>query len=127
MPRSPALGEVLPRRRPRIARLSSRLQLQQAITTDDGSGGENVSWQTIATVWAAIEPQSSFHDADSLRQDRPTAQLRARIWLRRGASVPQPGMRFLESAASRTWHIEAVMDADAGRHHLACLCIAEPL
>ncbi len=116
------------RRRPRIARRSARLVLQAAQTADDGQGGRSIAWLDIATLWAAIEPQTGFADVESFRFGQTAAHQRARIWLRhRLANAPAPGMRFVEQGTGRIWRIEAVADPDGARRYLVCQCIAEPL
>ncbi len=115
------------RRRSRISRMSTRLQLQQPITSDDGQGGRAITWTTLATVWAAIEPQVGFADAEAWRLDQTASRVKARIWLRTHATAsPAPGMRLHNPASGDIWRIETVADADGQRHHLVCLCSAEP-
>jgi SPP1 family predicted phage head-tail adaptor len=39
-----------------IGELNRRVHLQSATSVPDGSGGFIAQWQTVATVWARIEP-----------------------------------------------------------------------
>ena len=121
--RNPARPRVA---HPCVARLNVRMHLQRPDTTEDDLGGRAVSWTTLATIWAGIEPLEAGAQ-DGLWHDQPAGRLRARIWLRRHANAtPAPGMRLLEQASGRIWHIEAVTDPDGGRHHIVCLCRARP-
>ena len=117
------------RQRPPIARHSQRLVLQRPQFADDGQGGCSITWVDVATVWAAVEPQVSFTDAEGYRLDQTASRARARIWLRRAtAYAPEPGMRFADPSGTQPpWCIETVADADGQRHHLVCLCTAEPV
>ena len=115
-------------RRPRIARHSRRMRLQRPQYAGDDLGGRQTTWVTIATLWAAVEPQAGFAAGDAVRLDQTAARARARVWLRQPlGQPPRPGMRFEDVADGTRWRIEAVTDADGGRHHLVCLCSAEPL
>lgn len=44
------------------SRLTQRITIEQPATTADGQGGQSISWQTLATVWAEVLPQRSGGD-----------------------------------------------------------------
>ena len=112
---------------PRIARLSTRLTLEEPQATEDELGGRAVSWNTLATLWAAIEPLAAGAE-DTFWHDQPAGRLRARIWLRQRSDIaPAPGMRLIEPVTGCAWHIEAVADPDGARRYWLCLCEARPL
>ncbi len=113
---------------PRIARLGVRVTLEQPQATEDELGGRAITWNALATFWAGIEPLIRRETADSLWHDQPAGRLRARIWLRQRSDVtPAPGMRLVEAATGRAWHIGAVADPDGARRYWLCLCEARPL
>ena len=112
---------------PRIARLSVRMRLEEPQATEDELGGRAMSWNPLVTLWAGTEPLASGAD-DGLWHDQPAGRLRACIWLRQRSDItPAPGMRFVETVTSRTWHIEAVADPDGSRRYWLCLCESRPL
>ena len=43
----------------RIGKLRHRLVLEQPLETEDGAGGFVRTWQTVKTLWAALETTSS--------------------------------------------------------------------
>lgn len=40
-----------------IGSLKHRISLESAVSIMDGEGGETLTWQAFATVWAAVEPK----------------------------------------------------------------------
>lgn len=38
--------------------LDQRVELQSPVRTDNGQGGNDISWQVEATVWAKVRPMS---------------------------------------------------------------------
>lgn len=100
------------RRRFQLAR---RLTLEERVSTANGSGGFEVSWRALGTLWADVAARSG-------REDFIATQTKARVKYRivvRGAPVgspsrPRPNQRFREG--SRIFNILTVAEADfAGR------------
>lgn len=38
------------------ARLSERVRIEQPMRSDDGQGGQQVSWEVLSECWAAVSP-----------------------------------------------------------------------
>ena len=83
--------------------------------TQNSVGEVTTAWTTLATVWAAIEPQSGI---ESIEQAAVVAQVTHNVRIRRRTDVT-PAMRLYESP--RTLEILAVLDANKpGEMKLAC-------
>ena len=87
-----------------LSQLNRRVALEAQTLAPDGGGGYSASWDTIATVWAAIEP---FSGADVFGPDASEARVRYRITIRRRSDV-LAGMRVNDSG--RLFAINAVLD-----------------
>jgi SPP1 family predicted phage head-tail adaptor len=87
-----------------LSTLNQRAALEGQTLAPDGGGGYSESWQTIAFVWAAIEPTSG---ADVFGPDASESRVRMRIVIRRRSDV-FAGMRL--TANGRVFHIHAVLD-----------------
>lgn len=74
-----------------IGPLRQRLYLQQESLGADTGGGGALSWTTIATLWAAVEP---FSGKEALQAGRISGSITHRIRLRYDSSVTT-AMRFL--------------------------------
>lgn len=83
--------------------------------TQNSVGEVTTTWTTLATVWAAIEPQSG---AEAIEQAAVVAQVTHNVRIRRRTDVT-PDMRLYESP--RTLEILAVLDSNKpGEMKLAC-------
>ncbi len=97
-----------------IGRLRHRLVLEAPAESPDGSGGADVTWNAVATVWAEIAPLSG---RETLKAETVTAEATHRIAIRRRAV--SPAMRFV--GGGRIFEILAVLD-DERRWRTRCLC-----
>lgn len=93
-----------------------RVTIQQLVTTSDGTGGTTSSWQTFATVWAAIEPLTG---GEYFVAQQTTSKVNNKISLRYLDGV-KPAMRVLYG--TRIYNIEAVMDSEGRRRERQLLC-----
>jgi SPP1 family predicted phage head-tail adaptor len=87
-----------------LSQLSRRVALEAQTLTPDGGGGYSANWDTIATVWAGIEP---IGGADVFGPDASEARVKYRIVIRRRADV-FAGMRVNDGG--RLFAIKAVLD-----------------
>ncbi len=100
----------------RIGDLHSRLAIEQAVRMDDGGGGADVAWETIAEVWAAVEAVSG---GESVEADRVAGKALYRIVIRHRNGVV-PAMRFRRGA--EIFEIKAVLDRIGRGRFLVCEC-----
>jgi SPP1 family predicted phage head-tail adaptor len=75
-------------------RLKTRLLLQAPSETADGQGGVNRTYESVATVWAAVTPLAA---RESVEADAPGAMQRVRIVLRDEFALT-PGHRLIDGA-----------------------------
>jgi len=100
----------------RPSALSHRLVLEEPVFTADGGGGSSVSWQSIASFWAAIVPSAPSQDVTA---ERPGAQVRYRVTCRyRGDVKPRQRLRF----GSRLLAIDGVIDPDTTKRWIEIHC-----
>jgi len=102
-----------------IGQLRHRVTLQQAVEQDDGYGGRTVTWQDVATVWAAVEP---LRGDERYRAQQVRAQLSHRVTIRYRPGV-RPGMRVVYGG--RLLAITAVIDPEERHERLELLCEEE--
>ena len=97
-------------------RLDQRITLQAKSVVRDAMGGEVVTWQDVATVWASAEPLRGreFFAAQQL-QDETTVRFRLR-W----RSGVVPSMRVLWRA--QPYDIQSVIDPNGARFELELMC-----
>jgi len=48
-------------------RLRERVRIEREVRTADGGGGASLSWQTVATLWAAIEPLRGREQLEAMK------------------------------------------------------------
>jgi SPP1 family predicted phage head-tail adaptor len=87
-----------------LSTLNRRVALEAQTLNPDGGGGYSAGWNTVATVWAAVEPVSG---ADVFGPDASEARVRYRVTIRRRTDV-FAGMRVND--AGRLFAIRAVLD-----------------
>jgi SPP1 family predicted phage head-tail adaptor len=87
-----------------LSQLNRRVTLEAPTLNSDGGGGYSASWNTVATVWAAIEPVSG---TDVFGPDATEARVKYRITIRRRSDV-LAGMRVNDGG--RLFAIHAVLD-----------------
>ncbi|MCX5497658.1 phage head closure protein [Kaistia dalseonensis] len=92
--------------------LAHRVTIQRPVATPDGAGGAALTWEALATVWAAIDPVSAREDAAS---DRLATRLTHRITVRFRADLAG-GMRIAHRG--RSLRITAWRDPDETRRFL---------
>ena len=61
-----------------IGNMKQRITLQEAIESDNGSGGQDVIWQDVTTVWAQVEPILSFYVSSRGRELVQNEKLQSR-------------------------------------------------
>lgn len=92
--------------------LRTALTLEQASEAPDGQGGFVVTWSTVATLWAMVEPMSGRGTVFAERADTLSTH---RIWVRWRTDVMR-GMRLANGG--RQYRIDTVEDADGSRRYL---------
>lgn len=101
----------------RIGAMRHRVTIQQRPDpqTQNSVGEVSTAWTDLATVWAAIEPQTGL---ESIEQAAVVAQVTHTVRIRRRTDVT-PAMRLY--TGTRTLEILAVLDANKpGEMKLAC-------
>lgn len=82
----------------RIGKLRHRVTIQQYTTAQDTFGQEEVTFSTLATVWAAYEYKASGSDERQIA-DRKTA-VSTVMWTLRHRSDVEPKMRIIDEAGN---------------------------
>jgi SPP1 family predicted phage head-tail adaptor len=100
-------------------RLRHQMELQEQVQAQDATTGvTTVTWSTVATVWAAIEPLSAREFVESAANQ---SQVSARVTIRYRAGVTA-AMRLahmVDGVAGRIYNIEGVLaDKDSGMEYL---------
>ena len=102
----------------RAGDLRHRVTLERKEANRDAYGGELVTWQPVATVWAAVEPLKG-REFFSASQDNAEVTGRIRIRYMPGV-VPTMRVRF----GQRVFDIQAVIDPEE-RHEELQLMVRE--
>ena len=102
-----------------LGQFRHRVTLYGIQTTPDGAGGVTQIFLPLATLWAAITPVS-VEAATAPRQIGEMLTYRIVIRYRDDVKV---GMRFQEG--NKRYTIRQVMDPDALKTRLLCLCTQE--
>jgi len=90
-----------------IGELNQRARLLACVMTPDGGGGYSESWNTVASLWTRIEPQSGD---DVYGPAAVESRVRHTLIIRRN-SVVAAGQRL--AIGTRTFRIHAVL-SDGG-------------
>lgn len=99
--------------------LNRALALEAPQRTADGAGGYVTTWQTLGTLWAAVQPRASARSADGgLVSTRARVRILVRAAPPGSPRRPVPGQRF--RAGARIYVILAVTEAEASGRFLAC-------
>ncbi len=105
-------------------RLSRRLALEAPQHELDGSGGFDVTWQTLGTLWAQVTARAG---RETVSSGAPVSAVTYRIIVRaapEGApDRPMPQQRFREG--ERLYHIQAVVEDDLNGRFLTCFATEE--
>lgn len=100
-------------------RLRHRVEIQQQVSTVDSSGETSIEWETVDTVWAAVEPLSA---REYIAAQQIGSQITTRITIRYRDDIV-PSMRILHG--STIYNIQGVLaDADSGIEYLTLPCSA---
>ena len=106
----------------KIGELRHRVTIQEKTVSIDAYGGEVVTWSTVVTVWAAVEPLSGREFLEGRRQENEI-NYRIRIRYREGLT---PSMRVVwgstTSGGARAFDIEAVIERASGRREIWLMC-----
>ena len=104
----------------RSGRLRHRVTIQSPVVATNGYGERIVTWSTVATVWAAVEPLRGreFFDAEQVQ-----AEISHRVVLRFRSGI-NSSMRLLH--LSRVLHIQAIIDVDERHREMQLMCREMP-
>ena len=101
-----------------IGKMRHRVALQAESRAPDAAGGYAVTWTTVATVWARIEPQGA---GETVAAGQLTAPVSHRVTVRRRSDIsPTASMRLL--FGSRVFDIRGVLNQDEGNRYLVLIC-----
>ena len=100
-------------------RLRHRVKIQRKVESQDSTtGAMNVTWEDVATVWAAIEPVSA---REFIQSKAYQSEVSARVVIRHREDVTA-SMRLVHSRpnkADKIYNIEGVLpDKDSGLEYL---------
>lgn len=101
-------------------KLRHRLLIQRPVETQDANTGDMVlTWQDVASVWAAIEPLSV---REFITAQVESSKVEARITIRYRADVNHQ-MRLVHLAKDKIYNIEGVLsDKNSGLEYLTLPC-----
>jgi SPP1 family predicted phage head-tail adaptor len=98
-------------------RLRHRIRIDEQVVHVNSSGEQDVAWEEVATVWAAIEPLSA---RESLLAEQVQSKVNARIVIRARDDI-RASMRAVHG--STVYNIEGVIrDPDSGLEWLTLPC-----
>jgi len=100
----------------KIGELRHRVTIQEKVVTVDAYGGEVITWSTVATVWAAVEPLWGREFLEGRRQENEIST-RIRIRYREGLT---PSMRVVWGF--RAFDIESVIERESRRREIWLMC-----
>jgi len=107
-------------------RLNRKLVLEAAQRIPDGSGGQNLTWVALGTLWARIEAGAGRERAgEFVTLSSVPYRIVVRAAPEGAPSRPRPEQRFREG--QRVFRITAVADEDAEGHYLTCFTQEEVL
>lgn len=102
----------------RIGELTERVSIERATTTDDGHGGQNVTWASVYSVWANVK---SVRGREEERHGRLSAVETYLVTVRFGVLAT-----VLDRVVWRgkTMNVRAAADRDSTREWLTLECEA---
>ncbi len=100
----------------RAGQLRHRVTIQQKSVTQNGYGEEVITWQDVATVWAAIEP---LQGREYLEGKQVQAEVTTRIRIRYRSGI-QPEMRV--TWGSHAYDVQAVIEPESRKKELVLMC-----
>jgi SPP1 family predicted phage head-tail adaptor len=103
----------------RAGRLRHLIQIQAKSVTRNSLGEEIVTWTTVHTCWAAIEPLSG---QELLRAQAESAEMDVRIVIRWREGI-KPEMRVIwAEQGGHTYNIRAVVNARTAQRDTQLMC-----
>lgn len=69
------------------SRATERITLEQPVGADDGLGGQEITWEEVATLWAEVRPAGGAREGASAQQPEAAAGYRVRIRTRDGVNA----------------------------------------
>ncbi|OPX87736.1 MAG: Phage head-tail joining protein [Pelotomaculum sp. PtaB.Bin104] len=100
----------------RAGELRHRITIQEPVETLDSLKTPVLSWQDVATVWAAVEP---LRGREYLEVKNTNTELSARIRIRYRRGI-NPSMRV--KYGSRIFNIESVIDFEERHREIHLMC-----
>lgn len=100
----------------RAGDLRHRVTIQEKQVTKNSYGEEVITWQDVATVWAAVEP---LRGREFLEAQRAGAEVTTRIRIRHRDGI-RPEMRVVQG--NHTYDIKAVLDVGGRGRELHLMC-----
>lgn len=104
----------------RAGRLRKRVSIQQPVQAVNAYGERIVTWSTVATVWAAVEPLRGREMFDA---EQVQAEISHRVILRYRSGLDSTYRLLL---ASRVLQIQTVIDVDERHRELHLMCREMP-
>lgn len=103
-----------------INKLKHRLVIQRPVEAQDNvTGAMNVSWQDVATVWAAIEPISA---REFITAQAENSKITSRITIRYRSDF-DPSCRLYHAHSGKYYNIEGLLsDKDTGLEYITLPC-----
>ncbi|WP_321341791.1 head-tail adaptor protein [Breoghania sp.] len=106
-----------------IADLSTRLDVQRPVSSDDGAGGQTISFEAAGALWGAVMVRGMV---ERYADERLDGVVTHRIRLRLGSGVASEisgGWQLVSGA--RVFRVLAATPADDGGRWLDTLCEEE--
>jgi SPP1 family predicted phage head-tail adaptor len=104
----------------RAGKLDQRITLEQPTEARDPNYGTLVkTWVAVATVWAAVEPQSG---REYLTNEEPGAELALRVRIRYGSHVAACSPKWRVNYGGRLLQINAVINLRSAGEELQLIC-----
>jgi len=100
--------------------LDKRVTIQSPTRTDDGGGGQTISYTDVSTVWANISPGTG---REFVAAQQITPELSHVVTMRYRTTVsPKHRLKYTDSAGTRVFTIQAVSDPDLRHEQLVLYC-----
>lgn len=105
----PGIGAV-------IGEARQRVELEAKVLTPDGGGGYTETWESYASVWGMLEPQSGREPVEA---GRPESRATHRLTIRRRTDV---SANHRAAIGARLFAILAILDAGSQSLWMTLLC-----
>lgn len=103
-----------------LSLMRNRVRIQERAVSRDTFGAAVLSWATVATRWARIEPLSG-REAWQAQQVRPDVTHRATVRYYAGLN---PAHRLLDSSGA-VYNVSSVLDTDSRRRQQELVLVQE--